>query len=270
MKKTLFITGGSRGIGRGIALVFAQNGYDVAFTYHTAEDAAVSLKKEIEQLGQKAYYRQASLEEKGTAHQAVSWAAEVLGEISCIVCNAGLTVHTDIRKMKEEDIDFVYRLDYAGYLLCASEAAKHMISGEIPGRILFVTSSRGQRVYPEDALYGGMKAGLHRACESMALELSEYGITVNCIAPGNTAIRGNFTGEELSGSKFQQKIPMGRSGTPKEVGKLAYFLAAEDAGYITGTVVRIDGGLILPVMPEDVSEGAGPGWHELPAYMQEK
>ena len=65
MKKTLFITGGSRGIGRGIALVFAQNGYDVAFTYHTAEDAAVSLKKEIEQLGQKAYYRQASLEEKG-------------------------------------------------------------------------------------------------------------------------------------------------------------------------------------------------------------
>ena len=171
MKKTLFITGGSRGIGRGIALVFAQNGYDVAFTYHTAEDAAVSLKKEIEQLGQKAYYRQASLEEKGAAHQAVSWAAEVLGEISCIVCNAGLTVHTDIRKMKEEDIDFVYRLDYAGYLLCASEAAKHMISGEIPGRILFVTSSRGQRVYPEDALYGGMKAGLHRACESMELEL---------------------------------------------------------------------------------------------------
>ena len=172
--------------------------------------------------------------------------------------------------MKEEDIDFVYRLDYAGYLLCASVAAKHMISGEIPGRILFVTSSRGQRVYPEDALYGGMKAGLHRACESMALELSEYGITVNCIAPGNTAIRGNFTGEELSGSKFQQKIPMGRSGTPKEVGKLACFLASEDAGYITGTVVRIDGGLILPVMPEDVSEGAGPGWHELPAYMQEK
>lgn len=270
MKKTLFITGGSRGIGRGIALVFAQNGYDVAFTYHTAEEAALSLKEEIERLGQKAYYRQASLEERGAAHQAVSWGIETLREVSCIICNAGLTVHTDIRKMKDEEIDFVYRLDYAGYLLCASEAAGHMVLQGIPGRILFVTSSRGQRVYPEDALYGGMKAGLHRACESMALELSEYGITVNCIAPGNTAIRGNFTREELSGSRFRQKIPLGRAGTPDEVGKLAYFLASEDAAYITGTVVRIDGGLVLPVMPEDVSEEAGPGWHELPAYMQKK
>ena len=178
-----------------------------------------------------------------------------MGEIS-YGSNAGLTVHTDIRKMKEEDIDFVYRLDYAGYLLCASEAAKYDIRGNSRTDLVRHFFA-GQRVYPEDALYGGMKAGLHRACESMALELSEYGITVNCIAPGNTAIRGNFTGEELIRKQIPAEIPMGRSGTPKEVGKLACFLASEDAGYITGTVVRIDGGLIPPVMPEDVSEGAG-------------
>ncbi len=134
--------------------------------------------------------------------------------------------------------------------MCSKVAANHMVQNGVKGSILFMTSTRGIRAYPEDMLYGGYKAALQRSSQSMALELSKYGIRVNSIAPGMTAIRGTFTPEELSAGNFPPKIPLGRMGSPREVGYLVAFLASDKASYITGNISRIDGGLILPGMPE--------------------
>ena len=268
MTKTAFITGGSRGIGRGTAQVLAAAGYDIAITYNTRLDDAISLQKETEALGRRCFYYQASMQEGSVPETVTSQAAADLGHLDVMVCNAGRTVHTNMLKMTEEDIDFVYNLDYRSYILCAKAAARNMIDNGIRGNIIFITSTRGIRAYPEDLLYGGMKAALNRACESLALELSQYGIRVNCVAPGATLVRGELTKEVLSQSAFAGKIPAKRHGSPKEVGGLVKYLVSDEADYITGTVVKIDGGLILPGMPEDAAQEAGYAWSVLPERLR--
>lgn len=265
MKKTMFVSGGSRGIGRGIAEAFAKEGYDVAFTYNTKLDEAIQLKDELEsKYHVSVHYKQASMQIEGVPENTIRWVIEILGHIDVLVCNAGLTIHNSIFNLNEDDLDFTFNLDYLSYMICVRETIIHMKELGIKGRIIMISSTRGIRAYPEDPLYGGMKAALHRACESLALELAEYGITINCVAPGNTSIRGNYTIEELTKSNFQKKIPMGRAGTPWETAELVKYLAGDNGSYITGSVFRIDGGLILPVMPIDSIEKAGPGWHDMP------
>lgn len=261
--KKAFITGGSRGIGRGITQVLASSGYDIAFTYHSQVEEAKSLEAEIKGMDRKCFYYQASLENGDVPEKVTGQAIDDLGGLDLLVCNAGITRHNSLLTVDQESIDFLYGLNYRSYILCAKVAANHMKDNKIKGNIIFISSTRGIRAYPEDCLYGSIKAALNRGVESMALEMSHYGIRVNCIAPGATAIRGNYIGEELSQSNFAKKIPVGRLGTPEEVGYLAEYLASEKAGYITGATIKIDGGLILPGMPEDNSQEAGYGWSKM-------
>jgi NAD(P)-dependent dehydrogenase (short-subunit alcohol dehydrogenase family) len=168
-----------------------------------------------------------------------------------MVCNAGLTRHNDLLNLEGELIDFLYNLNYRSYMLCAKVAAGDMVRRGEKGNIIFITSTRGLRAYPEDSVYGGMKAALIRSAESMALDMAPHGIRVNCVAPGNTAVRGGYSKNELSqGAPFIQKIPLKRSGSPDEVGYLVRFIASEEAAYMTGNTVKLDGGLILPGIPE--------------------
>lgn len=249
-RKKAFITGGSRGIGRGIVRVLADAGYDIAFTYNSEAAEAETLREEIAGKGAACFCYQASLERQGVPQEVTERAISDMGGIDLLVCNAGLTKHNDLLSLKQELVDFVYALNYRAYLMCASTAAKDMAAKGVKGSIIFITSTRGIRAYPEDAIYGGMKAALNRSAESMALDMAPYGIRVNCVAPGATAVRGSFTEEELSAGSFAQKIPLGRKGSPDEVGHLVKYLASDEAAYITGTTVKIDGGLILPGMPE--------------------
>ena len=131
--KKVFITGGSRGIGRGIASVFAENGYDVAFTYHTAEDEARELCKEIESYGVRAFMLQAAMEERGVAEAVTAKAIEALGGIDALICNAGRTVHNRILDTTEEDCDYLYNLNYRSYLMCAKVAARRMVADGTEG-----------------------------------------------------------------------------------------------------------------------------------------
>lgn len=270
MGKTALITGASRGIGRGIALVLAEQGYDIAITYNSKEEEAALVCEQIEGMGVRAFYRQASLQEEGVAEETVAWAVKKLGRLDAMVCNAGVTIHNNLFTLTEEEIDFGYSLDFRSYMLCAKLAAENMRKNGAAGRIIFITSSRGSRVYPEDPIYGGMKAGLNRACQSLALEYSGDGITINCVAPGNTAIRGDFSMEELTAHRMQRKIPIGRSGTPKEVGEMVAYLCGPYGGYITGANIRQDGGLILPVMPLDAPPEMGRSWGKIPPHLAEK
>ena len=250
MAKKVFITGGSRGIGRGIAQVMAESGYDVAVTYNTAKAEADSLVDEISALGRKAFAFQASLERDGVAESVTERAVTALGGIDAMVCNAAVTRHHSVLKLEEDDVTKFFNLVYRSYVMCAKTAANYMVDNNVEGSIVFTTSTRGIRAYPEDILYGGFKAALQRSAQSMALDLAKYRIRVNSIAPGMTAVRGNFTPEELSAGSFPPKIPLGRMGSPREVGYLVDFLCSDKAAYITGNIARIDGGLILPGIPE--------------------
>lgn len=250
MSRNVLVTGGSRGIGRGTVRVLAQAGYDVAFTYHSAEEEAQELCDEVKSLGRRCFFYQAAMEEEKVPERTTGQAIADLGGIDLLVCCAGLTKHNDLLSLEQSLVDFVYALNYRSYLMCAKVSANNMVERGVKGSIIFITSTRGIRAYPEDAIYGGLKAALNRSAESMALDMAQYGIRVNCVAPGATAIRGSFSPKELSEGSFAKKIPLGRKGSPDEVGHLIKYLASDEASYITGVTVKIDGGLILPGMPE--------------------
>jgi NAD(P)-dependent dehydrogenase (short-subunit alcohol dehydrogenase family) len=253
--KTVFITGGSRGIGHAIAVELAHAGYDVAFTYATCEEAAAATKEEIEGLGRRCFYYQATLQDRDAPKAVTNRAIADLGRLDVLVTVAGITKLYQLPDLTVEEIDDVYSCNFRAPLLCAAAAAKHMIEAKIPGNIIHIASTHGYRAYPKDQVYGGLKAGIIRATESEALELSQYGIRVNCIAPGMISVRG----EDHSGEWFK-KIPLGRSGKPQEIANVAAFLVSDKASYITGETIKADGGLILPGMPEDKSPEAGYGW----------
>ena len=245
MSKTAFITGASRGIGKGIALRLASEGYDIAFTYHTEKDEAEALKEEISKYNQRCFYYQASLNEQGVSERVTKQAIQDLGSLDVLVCNAGKTKFTSIRTLDTDIIDFLYHLNYRSYLLCTNIAANHMIENNIKGRILYITSTRGIRAYPNDAVYGSLKAALNRAVESLAIELAEHEITVNAIAPGATAVRDDYSPEELRQGHLSVLVPLKRRGKPDDVAGLVNYIISDEAEYITGETIRVDGGLIL-------------------------
>ncbi len=125
-----------------------------------------------------------------------------------------------------------------------------MVRDGVRGGIIFITSSRAQRAYPDDYLYGGFKAGIERACQSIALDLSAYGIRVNCVAPGCIWQREGGCPDPEEYTFLRDGVPLHRSGTAREVGDAVAYLASPEAGYVTGISLRLDGGLILPGMRE--------------------
>lgn len=143
-------------------------------------------------------------------------------------------------------------------------AAIQMVRAKISGSIINITSTRAERAYPCDAVYGGVKAALNRASQSAALDLAPYGIRINCVAPGAIAVRSKEYLRKLNlipvdfWDELGTRIPLGRSGTPEDIANAVAFLASDQASYITGEILRVDGGLILPGMPEqsDLSWGA--------------
>ncbi len=275
MGKKAMITGGSRGIGKGIALALAAEGYDVAITYASKKEAAEAVAEQIRrEYGREAYCFQASLEIPGTAHQVFEQAVEKLGGLDLLVNNAGLTICESIQNITEENLDHLLNLDFRTFVLLMRDASRYMIDHGIRGNIINITSSRGERAYPECGVYCGLKAGLIHAVRAFALDVSAYGIRINNVAPGATRIR---TKQEMAAmetgdasdyfwrKEYEDKtkeitsdfwdelgelIPLGRAGTPEDVANAVVFLASDKASYITGITLRVDGGLILPGMPE--------------------
>ena len=252
MNKTALVTGGSHNIGQGIAIVLAEHGYDVAITYNNRKEGAIETQQAIEKLGRKCFIYQASLEKAEVPQQIVDQAHKDLGgRLDLMVCNAGNGgFRGSILTITPENVDEVYTVNFRNYMLCAGAAARHMVADKIEGNIIFITSSRAEMAYPDDYLYGGFKACVKRATESMALDLSSYNIRVNCVAPGATWVPRPGQEDRLKSPFVTESIPLHRVGTPRENGEVVAFLASEHASYITGITVRVDGGLILPGMLE--------------------
>lgn len=252
MRKKAFVTGGSRGIGKGIVRELAARGYDVAFTYNSQQQEAEQLMEELKNQGVEAFTFQASLEQPGAGVQAFAEAVGLLGGLDVLVNNAGVTRFESILDLTEETMDFMINLDFRNYFILMREAARYMADHGIKGSIINITSTRGTRAYAGDSIYGALKAGLNRGIGSVALDLARYGIRVNNVAPGATRIRTN---EELGVTtsfwdELGEAIPMERCGTPEDIAKAVAFLASDDASYITGQTLNVDGGLIIPGMPE--------------------
>ena len=272
MRKRAIVTGGSRGIGWGIALELAAKDYDIALSYRSMAEEAQQVAEEIRTTyGVRCFVYQASLEEDGAALTLFQNAVQDLGGVDLLVNNAGRTVIENILDLKPESVDLLLNLELRTCLLLTQAVARHMVEHGIRGSIINITSSRGERAYPCDGVYGGVKAALARATESIALDLAPYGIRVNCVAPGSIQVRTAETLEEKSASyletieKLGKKIPLGRIGQPEDVAKAVAFLASKDASYITGITLRVDGGLILPGMPERSIPGTddhGWGWRQ--------
>ena len=246
MTPCAFITGGSRNIGQGIAVSMARHGYDIAITYATRKEGALETKAQAEAFGRRCFIYEACLENPDVPETVINQAYKDLGRLDVLVANAGREKRGSILTFTAEDYDFLYANNLRNYFLCAGAAARLMVRDKIPGSIIMITSVRASLAHPEDFYYGGIKAAMERACKSMALDLSEFNIRVNCIAPGAFWSNPN----SLATPFVRESIPLHRTGKPSEIGEAVVFLASESGSYITGTSLLIDGGLALPGLLE--------------------
>ena len=256
-RKVALITGASSGIGQGIAQVLAEQGYDLAITYGSNAEGAEKTRAMAEALGARCEVLQGFMEERDTPARIVNTAHKKLGRLDAIICNANRDRRNSILTLTADEIDFMTQSNLRSYLLCAGAAARHMIRDGIAGSIVFITSTRFDRAYQDDLLYGALKAATARACKSIAIELAPYGIRANCVAPGATSVR---EGHGMGANPLTNVVPLGRLGTPRDNGELVAFLISDQASYITGTSIVLDGGLSLP--------GTTEGW--APAYVINK
>lgn len=239
--KTAVVTGGSRGIGKAICLKFAENGADIAFLYAGNTVKAEETQKELEALGVKAKAYQCNVADADAVAAAVKEIVKEFGGIQILVNNAGITKDKLVPMMKAADFDAVIDTNLKGVF--------YMMKGVYPlflkqkgGKIINISSVSGLTGNPGQANYSASKAGVVGLTKSVAKELASRGICCNAIAPGFIATEMT---EALENDALKEAIPMKRFGEAEEVAKLALFLASEQSDYITGEVIRIDGGLAM-------------------------
>lgn len=261
LQRAALVTGGSSGIGQGIALSLAKEGYDVAITYGCNKAGAEETRAQVAALGGRCVIIEAHMEDPEAPARAVDAAHEALGRIDVLVNNAARDRRLSVLTVTPEELMWMAQVDFGSYLLCAGAAARHMIRDGVRGCLFFITSTRGERAYFDNAVYGGLKAGVNHACASIALDLAPYGIRAVCIAPGATRVRP-LNPELKPAHPIEGAIPLGRTGLPADSGALIAFLASEKASYITGVTIRVDGGLALMGPPEGYADAhwIDPAW----------
>ena len=242
--KTAVVTGGSRGIGRAIATRLAGQGADVCISYRGNEAAAAEVVADIEALGRKGVAVQADARDQEAANMLIKSALEELGGIDILVNNAGLNRDDLIMRMKPEDWSIVLETNLFGAFYTIKAVTRPMLKARA-GRIINITSVSGQAGQEGQANYSSSKAGLIGLTKATARELGSRGITCNAVAPGfiPTDLTADLPEELLEEAK--RRTPLGGFATPEDIAAAVAFLASDDAGYITGQVLAVDGGMIM-------------------------
>ncbi len=242
-KRIAIVTGASRGIGRAIALEFAKQGAFVIINYNGSREKAAQVKEEIINQGGEAEIFQCNVADFTACGAFIKEIMKTYGRIDVLVNNAGITKDGLLMAMSEEDFGSVLDTNLVGTFNCIRHVARQMLK-QRSGRIINMASVVGIGGNPGQANYAASKAGVIGLTKTAAKELASRGITVNAIAPG--FIRTDMT--DVLSDKVKEEtlknIPMGKFGEPEDVAKAAAFLASSEAGYITGQVLCVDGGML--------------------------
>ena len=240
--KTAVVTGGSRGIGRAICLELARRGANVVFSYAGNTAAAAKTLEELKALGVEARAVQGNVADPAAAKTLIDTAVKELGGIHILVNNAGITRDGLAMAMKEDDFDAVIETNLKGAFLCMKAAIRPMMKARY-GRIVNMSSVVALRGNPGQVNYCASKAGLIGMTKSLAKEMGARGITVNAVAPGYISTDMTAALPDAARQAMLSTIPVGRAGSPEDVAAAVAFLASEEAGYITGQVLSVDGGM---------------------------
>lgn len=242
--KHALVTGASRGIGRMIALEFAKHGANVAVNYAGSEDKAKEVVEEIKQYGVEAFPIQADVSDEASVKKMVKEVIGTFGGLDILVNNAGINRDNLLMRMKEEEFDEVININLKGVFLCTKAVTRQMMK-QRGGRIINVASIVGVAGNPGQANYVAAKAGVIGLTKTTAKELASRNILVNAVAPGfiTTDMTDALTDEQKEA--MLEMIPLARFGEPEDVAKVVRFLASEDAAYLTGQTIHIDGGMVM-------------------------
>jgi len=242
--KAALVTGGSRGIGKAVGLRLARQGADVAFSYRGNADAAKATAAEIESIGTKALAIQGDVKDPESAEAVVKAVLEAFGKVDILVNNAGITRDDLIMRMSEEAWRDVLETNLFGAFWMTKAVTRPMLKARA-GRIVNMTSVSGQAGQMGQANYSSAKAGLIGLTKATARELASRGITVNAVAPGFVLTELTQDLPEALQAEITARTPLGRFGTTEEIADAVAFLVSDEAGYITGHVLAVDGGLVM-------------------------
>ncbi len=242
--KTALVTGGSRGIGRAIAVGLAGAGADVAISYTASAAAAAQVVDEARRLGRRAIAVQADAADRHAVERLVDSAWTAFGRIDCLVNNASIILRAPLLELRPEDLERVFKVNVVGYLLTSQAVVRRMLASGRNGSIINVSSAYQRVAAPGQTAYCVSKGAVAMLTKQMALELGRDGIRVNSICPG--VIQTDMNRDALSDAEYRQKrlnrIPLGRLGEPGDLVGAAIFLASDECGYLTGAELFVDGG----------------------------
>ncbi|WP_299677642.1 3-oxoacyl-[acyl-carrier-protein] reductase [uncultured Dokdonia sp.] len=241
--KTAIITGASRGIGKGIAEVFAQHGANVAFTYSSSVDAANALEEALNAAGVKAKGYKSNAADFEQAQQLIKDVAEDFGGIDVLINNAGITKDNLLMRMSEEDFDKVIEVNLKS-IFNMTKAVQRTMLKQRHGSIVNMSSVVGVKGNAGQANYAASKAGMIGFSKSMALELGSRNIRTNVIAPGFIETEMTAKLDEDTVNSWRNAIPLKRGGKPEDIANACVFLASDLSAYVTGQVLNVDGGML--------------------------
>ncbi|MFT5890969.1 MAG: 3-oxoacyl-[acyl-carrier protein] reductase [Dokdonia sp.] len=241
--KTAIITGASRGIGKGIAEVFAQHGANVAFTYSSSVDAANALEDVLKAAGVNAKGYKSNAADFEQAQQLIKDVIEDFGAIDILINNAGITKDNLLMRMSEEDFDKVIEVNLKS-IFNMTKAVQRTMLKQRHGSIINMSSVVGVKGNAGQANYAASKAGMIGFSKSMALELGSRNIRTNVIAPGFIETEMTAKLDEETVNSWRNAIPLKRGGKPEDIANACVFLASDLSAYITGQVLHVDGGML--------------------------
>jgi len=243
--KTVLITGGSQGIGQGIAFRLAEEGADIAVDYVGNSASADATVAQIQKRGRRALAVQADISSVDQIHSMIKQTVDSLGGVDVLINNAGVEKHASIWEATEHDYDLVLTINLKGAFFASQAFVQHRMAEKKPGKIINVSSVHEELPFPHFTSYCASKGGMKMMMRNLSIELAPYGITVNNIAPGEieTPINTALLNDPPKLKALLDNIPLARLGQVSDVAGVAAFLASSDADYITGTTIVVDGGL---------------------------